>query len=574
MIKEIAIIGVGGLGREISAIIKAINKVKLTWEIIGFFDDSEHIGDVNGLPYLGNLSDLRSYKKTLSIVIGIGNPGVKKKIFSEINIGFVFPNIIHPSSSIDLETLKMGQGNVIAINTVLTVNVKLSDFTYINTGAILAHDVIVGDFTMIMPSVTISAGAKIGKEVYIGNGVKIDQPINIEDGSYIPIGQLLSFKKKRNNQILLSSSNVSLVNTYSYYFEAIQNNEVTSRGSNIDGFEDDLENYLGNNSKVAVLSSGTAALHLAMVMSGISQDDIVLCQSMTFAASANPICYQGAIPIFIDSESDTWNMSPKYLEEGINDCIKKGKKPKAIIVVHLYGMAANMDSISKIAKKYEIVLIEDAAEALGSSYKGQMCGTFGDYGILSFNGNKIITTSGGGALVCKTKSEKERAIYFATQAREKTPYYQHLTVGYNYRMSNVLAGIGRGQMQVLNKNIKQRRNNNEFYKSLFKNIIGVEVFNRPSDLYMSNHWLSCVLIDEKITGFSREELRLHLLKFNIESRPSWKPMHLQPVFEGFSFYGDGTSEKIFKKGLCLPSGSNLLDEDRERIKKAILLMFE
>lgn len=573
MIKEIAIIGVGGLGREISAIIKAINKVRLTWEIIGFFDDSEHIGDVNGLPYLGNLSDLKSYKKTLSIVIGVGNPGVKKKIFSEINIGFVFPNIIHPSASVDFGTLKMGQGNVIAINTVLTVNIKLSNFTYINTGSILAHDVIVGDFTMIMPSVTISAGAKIGKEVYIGNGVKIDQPINIEDCSYIPIGQLLSFQKKRNNQILLSASNVSLANTYSYYFEAIQNNEVTSRGSNINGFEGDLENYLGNNTKVAVLSSGTAALHLAMVMSGIMKDDVVLCQSMTYAASANPICYQGAIPVFIDSEPHTWNMCPEKLEITIKDLIAKNQKPKAVVIVHLYGMPAKIDEILAIVKKYEIILIEDAAEALGSSYKGQMCGTFGDYGVLSFNGNKIITTSGGGALVCKNEEEKTRAIFLATQSRDNAVHYQHSEIGYNYRMSNVLAGIGRGQMQVLDKNIKQRRDNNEFYKSLFKNVIGIEVFNEPSDLYMSNHWLSCVLIDENITGFSREELRLHLLKFNIESRPSWKPMHLQPVFEKFRFYGDGISEKIFKKGLCLPSGSNLLDEDRERIKKAILLMF-
>ena len=295
----------------------------------------------------------------------------------------------------------------------------------------------------------------------------------------------------------------------------------------------------------------------------------MLCQSFTFAASAFPITYQGAKPIFIDSEKDTWNMCPLALEEAIQDKIKKGKKPKAIIVVHLYGMPAKIDLISAIAKKYDIKLIEDAAEALGSSYKGQQCGTIGDFGILSFNGNKIITTSGGGALVCKNEEEKEKAVFLATQARDNAPHYQHSEIGYNYRMSNVLAGIGRGQMEVLDKHVSLRRKNNQFYRELFKDIDGIAVFKEPNNDFLSNHWLSCIIIDEEKTGFTREDVRLQLEKDHIESRPLWKPMHLQPVFNGCEYFGKKISENLFEKGLCLPSGSNLNPKDLERITLSI-----
>jgi len=351
--------------------------------------------------------------------------------------------------------------------------------------------------------------------------------------------------------------------------EAFDTNWIAPLGPNVNGFEKDLQNYIKQDKAVACLSSGTAALHLALILANVQQGDEVLCQSFTFSASANPIVYQGAKPIFIDSESDTWNMCPDSLEKAIVEGIVSGKKPKAIIVVHLYGMPAKMDEISAIAKKHSITLIEDAAEALGSSYKGQKCGTFGDFGILSFNGNKIITTSGGGALVCKTKEDKQKAIFLATQARDDAPHYQHSQIGYNYRMSNVLAGIGRGQMEILDKHVALRRENHQFYQELFKDVEGVTVFKEPSEDYFSNHWLSCVLIDKSVTGFSREDLSLQLEKENIESRPLWKPMHLQPVFKDCLYFGMQVAENLFEKGLCLPSGSNLTNDDRKRIEVSI-----
>ncbi|TWO33974.1 aminotransferase class I/II-fold pyridoxal phosphate-dependent enzyme [Seonamhaeicola sediminis] len=372
-----------------------------------------------------------------------------------------------------------------------------------------------------------------------------------------------------NNKIWLSSPHMG-GEEQKYIHEAFNTNWVAPLGPNVNGFEQDLESYLELNTKVACLSSGTAALHLALIMSGVSAGDQVICQSMTFSASANPIVYQGATPIFVDSEPDTWNMSPEFLEEAIKDRMSKGKKPKAIIVVHLYGMPTKMDEIIAVAQKYGITLIEDAAEALGSVYNDQKCGTFGDFGILSFNGNKIITTSGGGALVCKTEKDKAKTVFLATQARDEGPHYQHSEIGYNYRMSNVLAGIGRGQMEVLDKYVALRRQNNQFYKELFKDIKGITVFKEPTEDYFSNHWLTCILVNKEKAGFDREDLRLELLKNNIESRPLWKPMHLQPVFESYPYYGDKVSENLFKKGLCLPSGSNLSSKDKAFIRKTIL----
>lgn len=371
-----------------------------------------------------------------------------------------------------------------------------------------------------------------------------------------------------NSKIWLSSPHMGGTEQ-KYVQEAFDTNWVAPLGPNVNGFENDLEVYLKNNVHVACLSSGTAALHLALILAGIKKDDEVICQSMTFSASANPIVYLGAKPVFVDSELDTWNMCPKYLEEAIKDRVSIGKKPKAIILVHLYGMPAKIEAIKKIASKYKIILIEDAAEALGSTYRNIKCGTFGDLSILSFNGNKIITTSGGGALVTKSMELKQKAIFLATQARDNAPHYQHSEIGYNYRMSNIVAGIGRGQMEVLDKHIDLRRANNEFYKDVFKNFTGVKVFTEPNSDYFSNHWLSCILIDSKSSKFTSEELRLKLFEENIESRPLWKPMHLQPVFKDAAFYGTSNSEDLFNCGLCLPSGSNLTKKDKQRIKYVI-----
>lgn len=372
-----------------------------------------------------------------------------------------------------------------------------------------------------------------------------------------------------NNKIWLSSPHMG-GNELKYIHEAFDENWVAPLGPNVNGLEEDLQKFLEEDIHVAALSAGTAALHLAMIILGVKAGDEVICQSFTFSASANPITYLGATPVFVDSETETWNMCPKALEEAIQDRIAQGKKPKAIIVVHLYGMPAKMEEISEIAARHEIPLIEDAAEALGSTFKGQKCGTFGEMSILSFNGNKIITTSGGGALVCKTKEQKDKAVFLSTQARDDAPHYQHSEIGFNYRMSNISAGIGRGQMEVLNDRVAQRRRNHDFYTEIFEGFEGVKVFSEPSEDYFSNHWLSAITVDESITGFSREDLRLKFLEENIESRPLWKPMHLQPVFSDCPYYGSQVAENLFNDGLCLPSGSNLSDSDRERIKKVIL----
>ncbi|KQT24073.1 pyridoxal phosphate-dependent aminotransferase [Chryseobacterium sp. Leaf405] len=376
-----------------------------------------------------------------------------------------------------------------------------------------------------------------------------------------------------NTKIWLSSPHMG-GNEQKYINEAFAENWIAPLGPNVNGLEQDLEKYLGQDVKVAALSAGTAALHLALIECGVKPGDEVICQSMTFSASANPIAYCGATPVFVDSEPETWNMCPVGLRQTIGDRIKKGKKPKAIIVVHLYGMPAKMDGIMSIANEFEIDVIEDAAEALGSSYKGQMCGTFGRFGILSFNGNKIITTSGGGALVCQNQEDKDQIVFLSTQARDDAPHYQHSQIGFNYRMSNIVAGIGRGQMEVLNSRVEARRKMHDFYVDIFKDTAGVTVFSEPSSDFYSNHWLSAIIVNPEITGKTREELRLAFLEDNIESRPLWKPMHLQPVFADAPYYGGNTSETFFDNGLCLPSGSNLTEDDQKRIAKVINNFFD
>jgi dTDP-4-amino-4,6-dideoxygalactose transaminase len=352
-----------------------------------------------------------------------------------------------------------------------------------------------------------------------------------------------------------------------YVQEAFATNWIAPLGPNVNGLEHDLEAFLGNDVHVAALSSGTAAIHLALVILGIKAGDEVICQSMTFSASANPITYQGASPIFIDSEETTWNMSPEFLEQAIKDRLEKGKKPKAIIVVHLYGMPARMTEIMDIARRYGIPVIEDAAEALGSIYKGKAVGTFGDIGILSFNGNKIITTSGGGALISANAEYVKQARFLATQARDHAPHYQHSQIGYNYRMSNVCAGIGRGQMEVLPKRVAQRRYNFDFYKQALADVKGIRFIADPGKDFYSNHWLTTILVESNDCSIIDIQNALH--DDNIDCRPLWKPMHMQPVFKSALYYGNGVSERLFDKGLCLPSGSNLTDKELNRVVNRI-----
>ena len=360
-----------------------------------------------------------------------------------------------------------------------------------------------------------------------------------------------------------------------FIHEAFLTNWVVPLGPNVDGFENDLATWLGEKSAsplhVVALSSGTAAIHLALVMLGVGPGDEVICQSFTFAASANPIVYQGATPVFVDSEPGTWNMDPELLRQAIDDRLRAtGKLPKAIIPVHLYGTPARMDEINSVASAYGIPVVEDAAEALGSEYNGRYCGTFGTYGALSFNGNKMITTSGGGALICPNEESAHRVKFYATQARENFPYYQHEQIGYNYRLSNISAGIGRGQMYVLDEHIARRRAIHALYVEKLKNTPGITVMQPRSNVNLHpNYWLSTILVNPQEAGFTYQELSARLTAADIESRPLWKPMHLQPVFAKVPAYVNGVSEALFAQGLCLPSGPMVTDEDVNRIVEII-----
>ncbi len=375
-----------------------------------------------------------------------------------------------------------------------------------------------------------------------------------------------------NTKIWLSSPHMG-DEEFNFVKDAFDTNWIAPLGPHVNSFEKELSDYV-EIKHVAALNSGTSAIHLALILLNIKHNDEVLCQSFTFSASANPITYIGAKPIFIDSELDTWNLDPSLLDYAIKDRISKGKKPKAIILVHLYGMPAKLEEIIKISKKYDVPIIEDAAEALGSSYNSKKLGSFGEFGILSFNGNKIITTSGGGALLSNNQELIEKARFLATQARDNAPHYQHSNIGYNYRMSNVLAGIGRGQLKVLDRRVEQRRNNYRFYFNNLSTIEGIS-FQPELDSSFSNRWLTTITIDpDKTKGVTREDIRLALEKENIEARPLWKPMHLQPVFKDAPFYGNGVSENLFKNGLCLPSGSNLTQDDLDRVLEVILNALE
>jgi dTDP-4-amino-4,6-dideoxygalactose transaminase len=377
-----------------------------------------------------------------------------------------------------------------------------------------------------------------------------------------------------NSKIWLSSPHMGGTEL-KYINEAFDTNWVAPLGPNVNGFELDISNYIAdpNQFHTAALTSGTAALHLALRMLNVEKNDVVMVQSFTFCGTTNPVSYLSAELVFIDSELDTWNMCPNALKEALE--YYKNRSVKAIMPVHLYGMPANMDVLQQLADEYNVPIVEDAAEALGSRFKNQSCGTFGEMAALSFNGNKIITTSGGGALVSKHKHYINQARFLATQARDEAPHYQHSQIGYNYRMSNIVAGIGRGQMEVLDLRVAQRRDNNQRYRKFFEGIAGVTFQTEPNTDYFSNYWLTAILIEPNLTGgISREFVRLALDVENIESRSLWKPMHMQPVYEGTKFYGSGVCEKLFEQGLCLPSGSNLTEEEFQRIFIALGNIFK
>lgn len=369
----------------------------------------------------------------------------------------------------------------------------------------------------------------------------------------------------KNEKIWLSPPHMG-GNELKYIKDAFDTNWISQYGSNLDEFENSLEEYLGNSSHVTALSSGTAAIHLALRLLNVEEGDFVICQSFTFVATANPILYLKAVPVFVDSENQTWNMCPDALEEAIKYCIQQGKKPKAIITVSLYGMPFNVDDILQISRKYEIPVIEDSAEALGSKYKGRPCGTFGDLSIISFNGNKIITTAGGGILISRNSDAKRRALFLATQAKDNEEFYSHSEIGYNYRMDNIAAGIGRGQLETLEEKISQRRKNHDFYQQTVKNNGNIKLFSAPNSDFYSNYWLSTIILKDTLL---KEKLKAEFSQNNIETRYLWKPMHLQPLYKDYKFFGNNLSGTLFEGGLCLPSGTNLTDNCRARISEVL-----
>jgi sugar O-acyltransferase (sialic acid O-acetyltransferase NeuD family) len=581
---DVYIIGASGFGREIESWLGLSEKFLGQYRIVGYVDDNLHALD--GFPsdyrVLGTI-DQYPFNPDEFALIGVADPSMKKNIVDRLKGKVKFLSFIFNDNIIG-KNIHVGEGSIVAPNCVISTNVTIGKYVTVNLGTQICHDAIIEDFTSIMSNVVISGKVKIGKSSYIGSNATILQSIEIKDGIIISAGSTIMKNNQENLKENTPSVNESEHNNQTriwlspphmggseqkYIKDAFMSNWIAPVGPNIDAFEISLISYCQIRN-AAVLSSGTAAIHLALILLGVGAGDEVIASSFTFSATVNPILYLGAIPILVDSEPQTWNLSPETLEIAIKDRLSKGKKPKAIICVHLYGMPANLTKILEIAKNYDIPVIEDAAEALGSRYNEKPVGSFGKIGILSFNGNKIITTSGGGAIVSDESEIINKARFLSKQARDSEPYYQHSQIGYNYRMSNILAGIGLGQMEVLPDRVKKRRTNFEFYRNYLQQVPGLSFQYEPDQSYYSNRWLTTIIIDSNITGVTWENLYEALERENIESRPLWKPMHLQPVFANFPSYLNGISENLFKSGLCLPSGSSMNDNDLYRVVETII----
>ncbi len=590
MTNNIAIVGAGGLGRETACCLRALNENGAAWNLVGFFDDGLPAGTANEYGrVLGTVDDLNNWKEPLSVVLAIASPTVLQRISGLLDNPLLdFPNIIAPDARFfDRDGVTMGRGNVVGFGHTFSCHVTMGDFNLFSCGSLIGHDVAMGSWNAVTNGCKISGAVTMGDANFLGAasvvlpgktlGSRVTLGANstltrdaLEPGTYAGCPAVLKkalsaapdAQKKPTIWLSLAQTGEE---EERFVREAFTSQWVTTVGPNVDAFERELEEYLGEGHVIA-LASGTSALHLGLLMLGVGPGDEVLCQSMTFAASANPIVYQGASPVFVDSEENTWNMSPEKLEEAIQDRIRQtGRTPRAIIPVDLYGMPADMDAILDLATRYGIPVLEDAAEALGSEYRGKKCGTFGAFGAFSFNGNKIITTSGGGALLCPDEESRDKVKFYATQARDQAPHYQHSHIGYNYRLSNVCAGIGRGQMRSLPAFLAKRRAIHAEYRERLAHIPGLTLLENPGAGYDSNFWLTCVLVDPEEAGFDREELRLALQKAAVETRPLWKPMHLQPVFRACPYYGTGVSDRLFDRGLCLPSGVALQSDDMNRI---------
>jgi sugar O-acyltransferase (sialic acid O-acetyltransferase NeuD family) len=568
--------GNGGHAKVITDCLKSVGIA-----VSGIFDDNLNLPE-NHLA-LGVYDATKQADQPL--IIAIGNNQTRKKISQQIT--HTFGKAVHTSSSVS-ETASIGEGTVIFHQVIVQAATTIGKHVILNTRSIVEHDCQVADFVHIAPNVTVCGGVKIGEGTLIGASATILPNLSI--GKWAVIGAGITITKDvpdftvikdnepENNptysekeQIYLSPPHLS-GSEIGYIKKAIATNWVSTVGENITDFEQEICRFTGSKFAVA-LNSGTAAIHLALILAGVQAGDEVICPSFTFAATANPILYQKATPVFIDSEAQTWNICPDLLRKAIAGHISKGKKPKAIMVVHLYGQPALMKELLEISEETGIPLIEDAAEALGSVYEGQKAGTFGQYGILSFNGNKIITTSGGGILLTDNEVIAKKALFLATQARDSAPHYQHSAIGYNYRMSNISAGIGLGQMEVLTRRVEEKRKINAFYKNAFAGITEIS-FQPEIENSFSNKWLTTILIDPK-SGVSPEKVRLALANHHVEARPLWKPLHLQPVFKEYPFYtANHLSETFFNQGICLPSGTQLCENQLDRIVEIIKSVFK
>ena len=592
--KDLIILGSGGLAQEYAWLVEEINDHQKTFNLLGYLEDNpDKIGkQYIDYPVLGQVSDAQKYFNAYFIT-GVGDPRVRKLLVDKVKqYDLKWANLVSPTVRLH-DSHKIGHGVMIGRYTDLTVGCEIGNHVMINIHVVLGHAVKVGDFSVISPNVTINGEGTLGNMVYIGANAFV-RNLNIGDGSTVGAGSVvvkdvpencvvagvpakiihsgapshkLTRIPKKDESVIKSRHRIYLspphMSEEGYELEfikdAFESNWIAPVGPHVDTLEKEMSKYCGSSYAVA-LSSGTAALHLALILLGVNRDDLVFCSSFTFSASANSIVYQNATPVFVDSDNHSWNMDPELLDEELLRCSEQDKLPKAVIVVDLYGQSADYEAILKSCRKYDVPVIEDAAEALGATYRGKKCGSFGIAGVLSFNGNKIITTSGGGMLISDNRDLIEKARFLATQARDPAPHYQHSEIGYNYRMSNVLAAIGRGQLKVLDKRVEQKRRIFDYYKQVLGDLPGIE-FMPEAEYGRSTRWLTCITINPKEFGATREDVRLKLEEYNIESRPLWKPMHMQPVFAKCRIVGGSVSERLFEIGLCLPSGTAMSEDD-------------
>lgn len=589
--KRVLVLGAGGHAQVVVDILFRMRDAGKPIEPIGYLDDDKTLSGRSflELPVLGTTEDLENVVHD-AIIIGIGDNQIRQRLFEALQKkGEQFIVARHPGATIAPD-VSLGPGSVICAQVVVNPGSVIGANVILNTGCTVDHHNHIANHVHIAPGVHLGGDVVVEEGVLVGLGAVVMPQNRIGMSSVVGAGALVNKSlpdhvtavgvpahiiKNHDNgipkqRIYLSPPHMS-GEEQAFVQNAFETNWIAPLGPHVDAFENEFCEVVQAKNAVA-LSSGTAALHLALLLCGVEAGDEVLVSSLTFSASVNPIVYVGAKPVFVDSEPGSWNMDPALLAEIVERKARNGRVPKAVVLVHLYGQTGNIDAILEICQAYNIVLIEDAAEALGATYKGRSPGVWGKAGIFSFNGNKIITTSGGGMLVSDDADIIVHARKLATQAREPKPHYEHMEIGYNYRMSNVLAGIGRGQLMVLEDRVQSKRRNFDFYEAALSDLPGIQ-FMPEASWGRHTRWLTTLTIDPKQSGIDRERVRLALEAQNIEARPVWKPMHLQPVFSGYECVGGAVAEKLFNDGLCLPSGSNLTKADLSRIVAVIRDLF-